>query len=317
MYDALLDADFIPNLTARTITSINKFVSLMNTLITDAENLSVSHLIEEILDRSGYMKMLKGSTSAEDESRVENLKELVSDAVAFEASSEDKSLSAFLEKVTLVSDIDNLEEDNDAVVMMTVHSAKGLEFPVVFLVGMENGIFPGMSSLNSNSEMEESRRLAYVAITRAKENLYISSADQRMVFGRTVAYPLSDFVNEIPKELRTSLNEVTRVHQKPGTSPSSSTFGMERDNNPHSFRNSFYNKSTSSNADFLNEKKVAASQGISCSEVTVGRKVKHGKFGIGTVVSTTKDASGTIVTIAFNNMGIKKLMLNKAGLELL
>ncbi|MDU4890941.1 MAG: DNA helicase PcrA [Clostridium sp.] len=317
MYDALLDADFIPNLTARTITSINKFVSLMNTLITDAENLSVSHLIEEILDRSGYMKMLKGSTSAEDESRVENLKELVSDAVAFEASSEDKSLSAFLEKVTLVSDIDNLEEDNDAVVMMTVHSAKGLEFPVVFLVGMENGIFPGMSSLNSNSEMEESRRLAYVAITRAKENLYISSADQRMVFGRTVAYPLSDFVNEIPKELRTSLNEVTRVHQKPGTSPNSSTFGMERDNNPHSFRNSFYNKSTSSNADFLNEKKVAASQGISCSEVTVGRKVKHGKFGIGTVVSTTKDASGTIVTIAFNNMGIKKLMLNKAGLELL
>lgn len=312
MYDALLDAEFIPSLTARAISSINKFVSLMNTLISDAENLSVSHLIEEILDRSGYMKMLKSSNSAEDESRVENLKELVSDAVAFENSSEDKSLGAFLEKVTLVSDIDNLDEENNAVVMMTVHSAKGLEFPVVFLVGMENGIFPGMSSLNSNSEMEESRRLAYVAITRAKENLYISSAEQRMVYGRTVTYPISDFVNEIPRELKSSLNEVSRIHSKP------SSLGMQnlglrsssRDNNPHSFRNSFYN-----NLD--NKDTLINTKSVSNIEVTVGRKVKHGKFGIGTVVSVSKDSTGTIVTIAFNNMGIKKLMLDKAGLELL
>lgn len=312
MYDALLDAEFIPSLTARAISSINKFVSLMNTLISDAENLSVSHLIEEILDRSGYMKMLKSSNSAEDESRVENLKELVSDAVAFENSSEDKSLGAFLEKVTLVSDIDNLDEENNAVVMMTVHSAKGLEFPVVFLVGMENGIFPGMSSLNSNSEMEESRRLAYVAITRAKENLYISSAEQRMVYGRTVTYQISDFVNEIPRELKSSLNEVSRIHSKPSSlgMQNSGLRSSSRDNNPHSFRNSFYN-----NLD--NKDTLVNTKSVNNIEVTVGRKVKHGKFGIGTVVSVSKDSTGTIVTIAFNNMGIKKLMLDKAGLELL
>ena len=312
MYDALLDAEFIPSLTARAISSINKFVSLMNTLISDAENLSVSHLIEEILDRSGYMKMLKSSNSAEDESRVENLKELVSDAVAFENSSEDKSLGAFLEKVTLVSDIDNLDEENNAVVMMTVHSAKGLEFPVVFLVGMENGIFPGMSSLNSNSEMEESRRLAYVAITRAKENLYISSAEQRMVYGRTVTYQISDFVNEIPRELKSSLNEVSRIHPKPSSlgMQNSGLRSSSRDNNPHSFRNSFYN-----NLD--NKDTLVNTKSVNNIEVTVGRKVKHGKFGIGTVVSVSKDSTGTIVTIAFNNMGIKKLMLDKAGLELL
>ncbi len=315
MYDALLDSEFIPNLTPRTTTSINKFVSFMNALITDAENISVSELIEEILDRSGYMKMLKGSNSADDESRVENLKELVSDAVVFENSSEDKSLSGFLEKVTLVSDIDNLEEENNAVVMMTVHSAKGLEFPVVFLVGMENGVFPGVSSLNSFNEMEESRRLCYVAITRAKELLYISSAEHRMVFGRTVGYPVSDFVSEIPKELKTSLNDVVRVQPKFNMN----TEAQRANDNPHSFRNSFYNNTNSvkmtpsSNAEEPNGRVKEATVG----ELTIGRKVKHGKFGIGTVVSMSTDNGGTIVTIAFNNMGIKKLMLSVAGLELL
>ncbi len=316
MYDALLDAEFIPNLSARAITSINKFVSLMNTLIVDAENISVPELIEDILDRSGYMKMLKGSSSAEDESRIENLKELVSDAVVFENSSEDKSLSAFLEKVTLVSDIDNLDEENNAVVMMTVHSSKGLEFPVVFLVGMENGIFPGMASLNNFNEMEESRRLCYVAITRAEEMLYISSAEQRMVFGRTVGYPISDFISEIPKELKYDLNDDGGTQSKGSFDNINNKVNNKVNNNPHSFRSGFYNS----------KKPMASSEisGIECGvdkcavkeELTIGVKVRHGKFGVGTVVSISSDNGETIVTIAFNNMGIKKLMLNKAGLEL-
>ena len=316
MYDALLDAEFIPNLSARAITSINKFVSLMNTLIVDAENISVPELIEDILDRSGYMKMLKGSSSAEDESRIENLKELVSDAVVFENSSEDKSLSAFLEKVTLVSDIDNLDEENNAVVMMTVHSSKGLEFPVVFLVGMENGIFPGMASLKNFNEMEESRRLCYVAITRAEEMLYISSAEQRMVFGRTVGYPISDFISEIPKELKYDLNDDGGTQSKGSFDNINNKVNNKVNNNPHSFRSGFYNS----------KKPMASSEisGIECGvdkcavkeELTIGVKVRHGKFGVGTVVSLSSDNGETIVTIAFNNMGIKKLMLNKAGLEL-
>jgi DNA helicase-2/ATP-dependent DNA helicase PcrA len=313
MYDAILDAEFVPNLSARAITSINKFVGLMNTLIIDAENISVSELIEEILDRSGYMKMLKGSCSAEDESRIENLKELVSDAVVFENSSEDKSLSAFLEKVTLVSDIDNLDEENNAVVMMTVHSAKGLEFPVVFLVGMENGIFPGGASLNNFHEMEESRRLCYVAITRAEEMIYISSAEQRMVFGRTVGYAVSDFLSEIPKELKTDLND-------DGGTQSRGSFNNVTDkvnNNPHSFRSGFYNNTKKTMAPpATNSVEVGSGKSASKENLTIGVKVRHGKFGVGTVVSISSDNGETIVTIAFNNMGIKKLMLNKAGLEL-
>lgn len=312
MYDALLDSEFIPNLSARAITSINKFVSLMNTLIVDAENISVPELIEDILDRSGYMKMLKDSNSAENESRIENLKELVSDAVVFENSSEDKSLSAFLEKVTLVSDIDNLDEENNAVVMMTVHSSKGLEFPVVFLVGMENGIFPGMASLNNFNEMEESRRLCYVAITRAEEMLYISSAEQRMVFGRTVGYPISDFISEIPKELKSDLNDNGGTQSR----GSFDNINNKVNNNPHSFRSGFYNSKQTMTSSEISGMECGVDKYAVKEELTIGVKVRHGKFGVGTVVSISSDNGETIVTIAFNNMGIKKLMLNKAGLEL-
>ncbi|WP_346867800.1 MULTISPECIES: DNA helicase PcrA [unclassified Clostridium] len=316
MYDALLDAEFIPNLSARAITAINKFVSLMNTLIVDAENISVPELIEDILDRSGYMKMLKGSSSAEDESRIENLKELVSDAVVFENSSEDKSLSAFLEKVTLVSDIDNLDEENNAVVMMTVHSSKGLEFPVVFLVGMENGIFPGMASLNNFNEMEESRRLCYVAITRAEEMLYISSAEQRMVFGRTVGYPISDFISEIPKELKCDLNDDGGTQSRGSFDNINNKVNNRVNNNPHSFRSGFYNSKKPMASSEISGMECGVDKCAAKEELTIGVKVRHGKFGVGTVVSISSDNGETIVTIAFNNMGIKKLMLNKAGLEL-
>lgn len=310
MYNTLLDAEFIPGISSRAIASINKFTGLINSFIAKADETPISELIMDILDESGYMNMLKGSKTPEDESRIENLKELVSDAVAFEKDSEDKSLAAFLEKVVLVSDLDNLGEEENSVVMMTVHSAKGLEFPVVFLVGMENGIFPGMSSLNSFTEMEESRRLCYVAITRAKEVLYITSAEQRMVFGRTVAYSVSDFVSEIPpslKELVGGKSRAVNVLKNTGNKPSY--------NNPHTLKNmqSNYAKEVATSIINSGDKKDT----IVVDEVTIGRKVKHSKFGVGTVVSVSGDNADVIVTIAFNSMGIKKLMLSSAPLELL
>lgn len=310
MYNTLLDAEFIPGISSRAVASINKFTGLINSFIAKADETPISELIMDILDESGYMNMLKGSKTPEDESRIENLKELVSDAVAFEKESEDKSLAAFLEKVVLVSDLDNLEEEENSVVMMTVHSAKGLEFPVVFLVGMENGIFPGMSSLNSFTEMEESRRLCYVAITRAKEVLYITSAEQRMVFGRTVAYSVSDFVSEIPpslKELVGGKSRAVNVLKNTGNKPSY--------NNPHTLKNmqSNYAKEVATSIINSGDKKDT----ILVDEVTIGRKVKHSKFGVGTVVSVSGDNADVIVTIAFNSMGIKKLMLSSAPLELL
>lgn len=310
IYNALLDSEFIPGLSARAVSSINKFTSMINSFIARVEEMPVSELILNILEESGYMNMLKSSNSIEDESRLENLKELVSDAVAFEKSSEDKSLAAFLEKVTLVSDIDNLDDEGNSIVLMTVHSAKGLEFPVVFLVGMENGIFPGMASLNSFTEMEESRRLCYVAITRAKEMLYITSAEQRMVFGRTVSYTVSDFVSEIPPSLKELVGGNSRAVN---TLKNDNRANFK--NNPHtlkSMQNSYINQVATS---IINNKENT--QNIDYKEVVVGCKVKHSKFGMGTVVAVSNSGGDTIVTIAFNNMGIKKLMLGAAPIELL
>ncbi|ARC85734.1 ATP-dependent DNA helicase PcrA [Clostridium argentinense CDC 2741] len=315
LYNTLLDADMIPNLTARAVTSINKFTSLINSFIARADDMPISELIMTILDESGYMAMLKNSNTTEDESRIENLKELVSDAVEFEKTSDDKSVAAFLEKVTLVSDIDNLEEKEETTVMMTVHSAKGLEFPVVFLVGMENGIFPGMSSLNSFHEMEESRRLCYVAITRAKENLYISSAETRMVFGRTVNYPVSDFVSEIPQ----SLKEVVGGEKARGVNTFKSKARASSAVNPHSLRGMEMQRITNSitkSATFIINGDED-SKTIDTTEATPGRKVKHTKFGVGTIISVSGTGEDMLLTIAFDQMGIKKLMLTKSPMEFL
>ena len=307
LYNTLLDVDLIPGLTSRAINSISKFMAIMNSLISKADSINVSELIKIVLDETGYMEMLKKSKNIEDESRIENIKELVSDAVDFEKTNEDKSLSAFLEKVTLVSDIDNLEDKEDTVVLMTVHSAKGLEFPEVFLVGMENGIFPSMACLNDFKEMEEARRLCYVAITRAKERLYISSAETRMVFGRTVSYSVSDFIEEIPKNLKELINGAK--------SRAVNTFkSVNRNsayNNPHSLRGNSIVKNT------IEKTKENINNNCNVSDITPGRKVNHKVFGMGTVISISGSGENALVTIAFNNMGIKKLMISKAPIELL
>ena len=322
LYSAILDVEFIPTLTARNISSISKFVSLMNSFMAKKNEMPVSQLIKCILDDTGYLKQLETSKEPEDESRVENIKELVSDAVEFERTSEDKSLLAFLEGASLGSDTDNPEEGADTVAMMTVHSAKGLEFPVVFMVGMENGIFPGMSSMNNFTEMEESRRLCYVAITRAEEKLYITSAESRMVFGRTVGYPPSDFISEISPVLKENIGGAknrTVDTLKRNNTKSSQPY------NPHGLISSQGTESKNSVNGYL---AVTAQGGISSQqsinsastmrgEATVGRKVRHSKFGVGTIVSVSGSGGDTLISIAFDNMGIKKLILDKAPLEML
>ncbi|GAA0114819.1 DNA helicase PcrA [Clostridium senegalense] len=310
LYNTLLDVDMIPGLTTKAINSINRFTGIVNSLMARTDDMSISKIILSVIEETGYMDMLKKSKAPEDETRIENLKELVSDAVDFEKTNEDKSLSAFLEKVTLVSDIDNLEDKEETTVMMTVHSAKGLEFPVVFLVGMENGIFPGMSSLNSFHEMEESRRLCYVAITRAKEKLYVSSAESRMVFGRTVSYEVSDFVAEIPQNLK----EIVGGAKARGVNTFKSQTRNGMYNNPHSLRNnqkSMFKSSSTDNFSKENEKIV------NISEISQGRKIKHKVFGLGTVIAVSGNGEDILATIAFDNQGIKKLMISKAPIELL
>jgi len=303
MYSALLDVDSI-GLSARITSSVNKFSSLINSFIRKKDEVSVSNLIQEILSTTGYMDELQKSKDIEDLTRIENLKELVSAAVDFESVSEDKTLSAFLEQVTLVSDIDNLDDEANAVVLMTVHSAKGLEFPVVFMAGMENGIFPGNQSLNDLDEMEESRRLCYVGITRAKEELYMTSAERRTVFGRTSYFPESDFIGEILPSLKDFINR-----RNLGSSNFYDTRGHINMNNAI---NSNYNKQTIKPK--LDSNKVEGNR-LTSDDVKLGMKVKHNKFGVGTIVNIAKANGDVKVTIAFDNMGIKVLMLSAAPLE--
>jgi DNA helicase II / ATP-dependent DNA helicase PcrA len=322
LYNVLLDIENVPGLTARNVSAIGKFTELMEKFIMNKNVMTVSELINSVLSDTGYLQELQNSKEIEDESRVDNLKELVSAAVDFESSSEDKSLSGFLEKTTLVADVDNFDQNADTVVLMTVHSAKGLEFPVVFMVGMENGIFPGNSSLNDPTEMEESRRLCYVGITRAREKLFMTSAEMRRVFGRTVSFAQSDFINEIAQGLVENLN--ARSGSPRRDSHGVGVVGGPK-YNPHSLRNapSSYNDPAYDQAqkkimNILNENVDSKSGGpLTEAEASLGRKVRHSKFGVGTIVKVTKDGSDVKLTIAFDSMGIKNLILNLAPLELL
>ena len=313
LWDSLLAVRGNPNLTARNATSIEKFTELMESFMDMKDTMSVSNLIETILEDTGYLNQLKNSKDIEDRSRVENLEELVSDAVDFENTSEDKSLEAYLEKVSLVQDTDKLQEEEEgegSVVLMTIHSAKGLEFPVVFMVGMENGIFPSMTDLEVEAQMEESRRLCYVAITRAKECLYMTSAEVRKVFGRTVSYSQSDFIDEVSSSLKEYVNErgMYKNSNKQYLNRSEIT------NNPHSLRGNLYNSSKNTNKTLENSedenKKI-----VTKDNIVLGAKVKHSKFGIGTIVSVAPSGDDKKVTIAFDKQGIKMLLLSFAKLE--
>lgn len=329
MWDALSEVRSVPTLTARNVSCIEPFVQLMENFMILSETTPVSMLIETILEDTGYMDQLKKSNEIEDKSRIENLKELVSDAVDFEKTSEDKSLSAYLEKVSLVQDTDKIEDQDDSVVLMTVHSAKGLEFPVVFMVGMENGIFPGSASFEKESEMEESRRLCYVGITRAKETLFMTSAEVRRVFGKTVAYSQSDFINEIKPELKEYVSA-----EKTGMKSRESFINKSSYNNPHSLRSSM-NRSvagsglntsrtntfgnTSLNNSVIgtdNSENSYSDNYISAAEATLGRKVVHDKFGVGTIVSVQNSGNDKKLTIAFDKQGVKVLLLSFAKLKM-
>lgn len=320
MWDALSEVRGIPTLTPRNVSCIDPFVQLMENLMILSETTPVSMLIETILEDTGYMDQLKKSNEIEDKSRIENLKELVSDAVDFEKNSEDKSLSAYLEKVSLVQDTDKIEDEDDSVVLMTVHSAKGLEFPVVFMVGMENGIFPGSASFEKESEMEESRRLCYVGITRAKEILFMTSAEVRRVFGKTVAYSQSDFINEIKPDLK----EYVSV-EKTGIKSRESFINKSSYNNPHSLRNNMtrtvsgsgLNASRPNSIGSSSIGNVSSGDYISVAEATMGRKVMHEKFGVGTIVSVQNSGDDKKLTIAFDKQGVKVLLLSFAKLKMI
>lgn len=260
-----------------------------------SECLPLSELISTVVEESGYHDMLEneGETGIE---RLQNIDELVSTAYEYETNNDEASLAGFLEEVALVSDTDNYDADADAVVLMTIHSAKGLEFPTVFLPGLEEGIFPGLMSINSDEEIEEERRLAYVAITRAKQKLFILNVRERMMFGKTRYNPPSRFVEEIPEQY---INNET-----------------ERPQNTARFTSPISKNATSAKSE-LNAP-VMMSSPLRKQPVEIfsqGERVVHNTFGDGVVLSVTKMGADTLYEIAFTNVGTKKLMATFAKLK--
>ena len=288
LMEAAYRYDEIVTLSASVKAKVKEFADTMNSLRQKAEAEPVSQVIKAVMAETGYMDMLEEGKLDHSESRIDNLNELVTSAVEFEKNSDDTSLTAFLETVALTSQTDAYNEDEGRVLLMTLHNAKGLEFPVVFMPGMEDGIFPHFRSLESESEIEEERRICYVGITRAEKQLFMSWAASRTNYGRVTPQIRSRFLDELP-EACIEVNDQT-VRHTISRAPKIKERGSELFSENINFGRRRPRKKASASAN--------ASAGFKA-----GDKVKHKKFGVGTIVEVKPNQ----VSIAFPGLGIKKL----------
>ena len=303
LFEALEHTDRIPSL-GRAASKIAPFVELIYHFREVAANQGVSKLLQDIIEQTGYVEELKLENTDESKARIENIDELLSKVVSYEQETEEPTLSGFLEEVALVADIDSLDEDASYVVLMTLHSAKGLEFPNVYLAGMEDGLFPSYMSItadDSEAEIEEERRLCYVGITRAKEHLSMTGARMRMVRGETQFHGISRFVKEIPQEYLKG----NTWEPKPKVD-----FGMEPVKKP---RQSM--KSTPLAAQTYQAKNFGTKIQKNPLDYTEGDRVKHIKFGEGTVVMINDGGRDYEVTVEFDTAGRKKMFASFAKLK--
>jgi len=289
---------------SRAANKMTLFAAQMQGLIelNNDEKVTLGELYDELVERIDYLNFLKTDDPESAEDRAANVQELASNLRRFEEENPEGTLSDFLEEVSLITDIDNYDNNADSVVLMTVHSAKGLEFPVVFLPGMEENIFPGMASVYVPSEVEEERRLAYVAITRAKEELYIFHAESRMIFGMTNRNRVSRFVEEIPE----TLIEHTRSRDYSARPVSMPSFGGAKP-----FGEAPKTKSVAEAGGFTPKPRVKP---VPAGTYRVGDTVLHKAFGTGLIVSATPMANDTLLEVAFDKVGTKKLFANFARL---
>lgn len=289
---------------SRAANKMTLFAAQMQRLIelNNDEEVTLGELYDELVERIDYLNFLKTDDPESAEDRAANVQELASNLRRFEEENPEGTLSDFLEEVSLITDIDNYDNNADSVVLMTVHSAKGLEFPVVFLPGMEENIFPGMASVYVPSEVEEERRLAYVAITRAKEELYIFHAESRMIFGMTNRNRVSRFVEEIPE----TLVEHTRSRDYSARPVSMPSFGGAKP-----FGEAPKTKSVAEAGGFTPKPRVKPAP---AGTYRVGDTILHKAFGTGLIVSATPMANDTLLEVAFDKVGTKKLFANFARL---
>ncbi len=331
MYEVIKNADVYG--LNRVFSNTREFINIIEELKCKKDDMKLSDLIKDTLNQTGYTRALELENTVEAETRIQNLDEFLTVAIEFEDESADPTLSEFLEGITLSSDLDNMEEAEEAVTLMTLHSAKGLEFPVVFLVGMEEGIFPGYKSIGEPKELEEERRLCYVGITRAKENLFLTCSKQRTIFGSTSCNSVSRFVKEIPSNM---LDGYEKIEERTNTYNLNEdrewTYGNSRRNSYGSLYESpvstyrdierqgskqtsttFQYRSADSFLQSLNKKQNTSN--VDLSKYKSGVKVYHKKFGEGIINSVEAEGEDLKVDINFDKAGHKRLMAKFAGLE--
>ncbi|MEE0713409.1 MAG: DNA helicase PcrA [Blautia sp.] len=297
-YDALREAEQIPSI-GRAAVKVEPFVTFIQTLRSKQEFLSPSELLKDIIESTGYVEELQKEGTDEAEARIENIDELITKVVSYEEEDETPTLSGFLEEVALVADIDSVDGDDNQVLLMTLHSAKGLEFPYVYLAGMEDGIFPSYMTITADdpTEIEEERRLCYVGITRAMKELTLSCAQQRMIRGETQYNKVSRFIKEIPRELVELGREFPEKKLKEIPMPTSYQQMKQAFKQPAFIPKQF---------------EVKKAQGL---DYGVGDTVKHIKFGAGVVTDITEGGRDYEVTVNFDKVGVKKMFASFAKLK--
>ena len=299
-FEALEDAEHIPSI-GKALIKIQPFVTLIHEMRLKVADLKLEELIEEIFEKTGYTQELKDEDTDESKARLENLDEFISKAVSYETAEEHPTLSGFLEEVALVADIDSLDESDNRVLLMTLHSAKGLEFPYVFLAGMEDGLFPSYMSIaadNPTEEIEEERRLCYVGITRAMKELTLTCARVRMIRGENQYNNVSRFVREIPSEL---------LGKKSVVPPAPKTQTMPKDTPYQKAKEAFKTKTFDPN-----QFKVVKADSL---DYTVGDQVSHIKFGQGTVLEIQDGGRDFEVKVNFEKYGVKRMFASFAKLK--
>ena len=324
MYQIIKEADQYG--LSRVYSNAQGFIEVIEDLISKKDEYTITELIKHTLKETGYTKALEDENSIEAENRIENLEEFLTIAVQFEEEEADNDLSTFLEGITLSSDIDGMDEEEESVTLMTLHSAKGLEFPVVFLVGMEEEIFPGYKSIGEPKELEEERRLCYVGITRAKNNLYLTCSRQRTMFGSTSCNPVSRFVKEIPENMLEGANEIdSEPENKFKDSNYEWSYGKSGNNGkvvsykvdiPSSKPEpSFAFKSAESFLAKLNNK--AQGNDTDLSKYKEGQRIYHKRFGEGNISKIEPEGDDLKLDIQFDKVGHKRLMAKFANLEII
>jgi len=315
----------------RVFVNTREFVEQIEYLISKKDELKISELIKETLNKTGYTKALENENTVEAETRIQNLEEFLTVAIEFEEEASENPLAEFLEGITLSSDIDGMEEEEDSITLMTLHTAKGLEFPVVFLVGLEEGIFPGYKSIGEPKELEEERRLCYVGITRAKQFLFLTCAKQRTIFGSTTYNSPSRFLQEIPEEYLKGYEAAFNKQEK--TSYGDKTYSWEYGNNKVVTKkiganelDLVYKTATSSNLSgynfktpesFLSNLNKKSESSTDLSKYQAGVRVFHKKFGEGTINYVEQEGDDLKVDINFDKVGHKRLMAKFANLEVI